>query len=125
MSGVKVSGVKVSWGQSVFGVKMSFFGLGSKCLWGQNVLRVKVSWGQSAFGVIQLSLRDSNRLDEVRCSLTFDRSRFLNSPGLFTQMHIILHESVLSGHILLNKIFRFSLIFQTRLQKVDKIFRVL
>ena len=74
---------------------------------------------------LQLSLRDSNRLDEVRCSLTFDRSRFLNSPGLFTQMHIILHESVLSGHILLNKIFRFSLIFQTRLQKVDKIFRVL
>ena len=74
---------------------------------------------------VQLSLRDSNRLDEVRCSLTFDRSRFLNSPGLFTQMHIILHESVLSGHILLNKIFRFSLIFQTRLQKVDKIFRVL
>ena len=75
--------------------------------------------------LLQLSLRDSNRLDEVRCSLTFDRSRFLNSPGLFTQMHIILHESVLSGHILLNKIFRFSLIFQTRLQKVDKIFRVL
>ena len=75
--------------------------------------------------ILQLSLRDSNRLDEVRCSLTFDRSRFLNSPGLFTQMHIILHESVPSGHILLNKIFRFSLIFQTRLQKVDKIFRVL
>ena len=63
-----MSGVKVSWGQSVFGVKMSFFGSGSKCLWGQSVSGVKMSsgskflgvkvslgskcrWGQSVFGV--------------------------------------------------------------------------